>query len=190
MQPSLYALFDFELNQKKGKSIEEFVQLCYKFNAKIIQYRDKVNSLEIKKSNLLKLRELWDRTLLVNDEISLVSICDGIHLGQDDISLVDPDKLIAVKILRQSIKNKIIGLSTHNKKEIEEANSLDINYIGLGAYRDTSTKKDIQGILGSRIELLASYSKKDVAVKGGVKIKDEICFAKYKEVGSDLYICD
>ena len=190
MQASLYALFDFELNSAKNLSIKEFVNLCYKLDAKIIQYRDKVNPLLKKQENLLILRELWDRTLLVNDEVKLSSLCDGVHLGQEDLSLIHPDKKEAVKILRENLKDKIIGLSTHNKKEIEEANQLDIDYIGLGAYRDTSTKRDIQGILGDDIKLLASYSKKDVAIIGGVKVSDEIDFAKYKVVGSDLYLCD
>ena len=189
MQASLYALFDFELNSAKKFSIKEFINLCYKLDAKIIQYRDKINPLNIKKSNLLKIRELWDRTLLVNDEAKLAFICDGVHLGQEDISKISQNKKEAVKILRQDLKDKIIGLSTHNKKEILEANDLDIDYIGLGAYRDTSTKKDIQGILGEDIKLLASYSKKDVAIIGGVKVSDEINFARYKVVGSDLYLC-
>jgi len=103
--------------------------------------------------------------------------------------LIHPDKKEAVEILRENLKDKIIGLSTHNKDEIEEANRLDIDYIGLGAYRDTSTKKDIQGILGDDIKLLAAYSKKDVAIIGGVMVSDEIDFAKYKVVGSDLYLC-
>jgi len=190
VQPSLYALFDFELNQKKGKSLEEFVKLCYKLDAKIIQYRDKVNPLSIKKSNLLKIRELWDRTLLVNDEVDLVEFCDGLHVGQEDLLSIYTDKQKAVKVLRKSLKKKILGLSTHNKKEILEANDLDIDYIGLGAYRDTSTKRDIQAILGKDIKLLASHSKKDVAIIGGVKVSDEINFAEYKVVGSDLYLCD
>ena len=190
MQASLYALFDFELNSAKNLSIKEFINLCYKLDAKIIQYRDKVNSFSQKRENLLYLRELWGRTLLINDEVQLASLCDGVHLGQEDFSLIYPDKKEAVEILRKELKDKIIGLSTHNKEEILEANDLDIDYIGLGAYRDTSTKKDIQGILGDDIKLLASYSKKDVAIIGGVRVSDEIDFAKYKVVGSDLYLCN
>jgi len=36
------------------------------------------------------------------------------------------------------------GVSTHNLDEIVQANALNIDYIGLGAYRPTNTKKEAQ----------------------------------------------
>ena len=184
----LYALFDFELNQKYNKSIKEFVELCKKLDARIIQYRDKINSFTIKKQNLLMIRELWDKTLLVNDEVDLTEFCDGVHLGQEDLAKIHHDKKKALHMIREIVDKKIIGLSTHNKDEILQANKLDVDYIGLGAYRETSTKKDIRGVLGNRIENLCKLSKKPVAVIGGVKVNDNIDFAKYRVVGSDLYL--
>ena len=183
----LYALFDFELNQKYGWSIEEFVLKCKQLDAKIIQYRDKVNSLKTKREVLSKLRDIWDRTLIINDKIELVDLADGVHLGQEDISKISIDKNRAIDILRDKIGNKIIGLSTHDKDEILEANSLSIDYIGLGAYRNTSTKKDAK-VLQIDIKKLSELSVHDVAIIGGVKISDDIDFAKYKVVGSDIYI--
>ena len=190
MSASLYTLFDFELNQRKGKSINEFLSICKKHNAKIIQYRDKVNDIDIKIESIMKLKANFYGKVLVNDDIELALFCDGVHLGQDDLKAVDEDFSKAVEKVRNQIGNKTLGLSTHNKEEILLANELDIDYIGLGAYRDTSTKKDIKGILGEGIKELASFSSKDVAIIGGVKISDEIDFAKYKVVGSDLYLCD
>jgi len=183
----LYALYDFELNKKNRKTVKEFVKICYDNGVEVIQYRDKINSHDSKKKILLELRSLWDRVLIVNDDIELALFCDGVHLGQDDFSMIAPTKSEALQILRQKLKQKIIGLSTHNKEEILEANSLDIDYIGLGAYRDTTTKKDIQGILGSDIEVLSKLSCKDVAIIGGVRVDDKIDFATYRVVGSDMY---
>ncbi len=186
----LYALFDFELNQRKQRSIDEFLQICKKHDAKIIQYRDKVNDIDIKIEAIMKLKANFDGKVLVNDDIELALFCDGVHLGQEDLRAVDKDFKKAVQKVRAKIGRKILGLSTHNKDEIEEANSLDIDYIGVGAYRDTSTKKDIKGVLGDSIKELASLSTHPVAIIGGVKISDKIDFAKYKVVGSDLYLCD
>jgi thiamine-phosphate pyrophosphorylase len=78
----------------------------------------------------------------------------------------------------------IVGLSTHNKKEILEANKLPLSYIGLGAYRPTSTK-DTSNILGKSIEKLIKNSHFPVAVIGGVKIYDKIP-SKFKVIGSDI----
>ena len=184
----LYALFDFELNQKHQRSIEEFVEVCKKLGAEIIQYRDKVSDIDTKIENLIKLKQLWKGTLLVNDSIELALFCDGVHLGQEDLKTFNHDSKKAVKEVRNQIGKKMLGLSTHNEKEIELSNSLDIDYIGLGAYRDTSTKKNIKGVLGSQVEELAKLSTHPVAIIGGVKVKDEIDFAEYMVVGSDLYL--
>jgi len=184
----LYALFDYELNLSKDKSIEEFLTVCKKLDAKIIQYRDKVSDIDTKIENLIKLKSSFDGKVLVNDDIELSIFCDGVHLGQEDLALVDIDFKNAVEKVRSQIGQKTFGLSTHNKEEIELANTLDIDYIGLGAYRDTSTKKDIQSVLGDDIKKLAKLSSHPVAVIGGVKVDDEIDFAEYKVVGSDLYL--
>jgi len=184
----LYALFDFELNSSKGKTIEEFIEVCKKLGASVIQYRDKVSDIDTKIENLIKLKSSFDGKVLVNDHLDLALFCDGVHLGQEDLFAINPDKKEAVKTVRNQIGKKMLGLSTHNKEEIEEANSLDIDYIGLGAYRDTSTKKDIKGVLGESIKELASLSTHPVAVIGGVKVDDKIDFAEFKVVGSDLYL--
>ncbi len=184
----LYALFDFELNQKYNWSIKKFVQKCKKLDAKVIQYRDKINNLDKKREILLRLRKEWKGILIINDELELANLVDGIHLGQEDITNIDIDKKNAIKKIREKIGKRWIGLSTHNAFEIKEANNLDIEYIGLGAYRNTSTKKDIKGILGEDIKRLSKLSYKDVAIIGGVRVDDEIDFAKYKVVGSDIYL--
>jgi thiamine-phosphate pyrophosphorylase len=184
----LYALFDFELNRKHKKSIKEFVEVCKRLDADIIQYRDKLSDIDTKIANLIELKQLWDKTLLVNDSVELALFCDGVHLGQEDLKAFSHDSKKAVEIVRSQIGKKMLGLSTHDEKEIEIANILDIDYIGLGAYRGTTTKKDIKGILGSKIENLSKLSTHPTAVIGGVKVDDKIDFAEYRVVGSDLYL--
>ncbi len=66
------------------------------------------------------------------------------------------------------------------------ANSLDIDYIGLGAYRATSTKNDAS-VLKESLSGLARLSFKPVGAIGGVKVDDEIDGVTYAVVGSDLY---
>ena len=182
----IYALFDFELNQKKGQSIESFIKLAYKADAVYLQYRDKVNSTKTKIENLKKIKQLWSGILIVNDDITLIDYCDGLHLGQEDISKFSTCKEEAVKKIRTKIEDKVLGLSTHNKEEILEANTLDLDYIGLGAYRDTSTK-EVTNVLGERLSYIASFSKHNVAAIGGVKKSDRIENVDFLVLGSDIY---
>jgi thiamine-phosphate pyrophosphorylase len=92
-----------------------------------------------------------------------------------------------VKILRSVIKKeKLLGISTHNEEEVIQANEMDLNYIGLGAYRDTTTKTGIAGVLGSNLDTIASKSKHLVAAIGGVKLHDEFSNVTYHVIGSGL----
>jgi thiamine-phosphate pyrophosphorylase len=182
----LYALCDFDLLQRYNVTLQKFVQRAKMHNAQIIQYRDKHGSLAQKKQNLQTLRQLWDKTLIINDTMSLVEFCDGLHIGQEDLLTIHQQPDQAIKTIRQMIGKKILGLSTHNAEEITLANRLDLDYIGLGAYRTTRTK-DVTNTLGDSVEELAQLSQHDVAIIGGVRLDDEFKHIRYAVVGSALY---
>ena len=183
----LYALCDQTTLDNKKISLERFVELCTQHDARIIQYRNKSRDLDFITQQLLKLRQLWPKTLIVNDAFSLHSFCDGVHLGQDDLLKVDKNPKTAVEKIRNSIgREKLIGLSTHNQEEIEIANSLDLDYIGLGAYRATSTKEDAAP-LQERLDDLAALSRHPVAAIGGVRFDDTFENVTYHVISSALY---
>ncbi len=185
----LYALCDEELLRRYGKTPAEFVEIAKKRNAEIIQYRNKSGDKEFIKKRLIELRKLYDGFLIVNDNYELTPFCDGVHLGQEDLASIDPDKQKALAVLKEAIGNdKIIGLSTHNEKEVLEANELELNYIGLGAYRNTSTKRDISTVLGDRLDAIAALSKHFVAAIGGVKEDDRFKHVTYHVIGSGLFV--
>ncbi len=182
----LYALCDQDMLDSKGIALEDYIEIAKKNSAEIIQYRNKSGDLNFIKSQLIKIRKIFDGFLIVNDKYELVSFCDGVHLGQEDLKNVDNDIFKAIKILRGVIgSDKILGISTHNEKEVLEANELDINYIGLGAYRATKTK-DVSVVLGEKIDLIASKSIHPVGAIGGVTKKDRFKNITYHVIGSGL----
>jgi thiamine-phosphate pyrophosphorylase len=112
-----------------------------------------------------------------------------LHIGQEDLLKFNLNKNRAIKIIKEKIGNKILGLSTHNLDEILEANNFNIDYIGLGAFRDSKTKKDISSIGGEKLLEIAKFSNKKVAIIGGVKLSDSFKNypqISYKVIGSDL----
>lgn len=182
----LYALCDQEMLNSRGISLETYIHLALKHNAEIIQYRAKNLDIATIKSNLIKIRQLFDGYLIINDVYELIDYCDGVHIGQEDLYAIDSDAIKAMKTLRSVIGNdKIIGLSTHNAQEIALANTLDLNYIGLGAYRVTTTK-EVPNLLGSTLDELASKSKHKVAAIGGVRLNDTFSHVSYHVIGSGL----
>jgi thiamine-phosphate pyrophosphorylase len=182
----LYVLCDYETLLKKNISLDQFVQLCKKKDVKVLQYRDKVLSNEQQKQNLIFLKSQLNIPIIINDKIELIEFADGLHLGQEDLVKIHKDKNIAVKLVRLKIKDKLLGLSTHNEIEILEANELAIDMIGLGAYKNTSTK-DVSTILGSKISYLAKISKHPVCAIGGVQINDVISNIRFNVVGSAFF---
>ncbi len=183
----LYALCDQELLDSRGISLEEFIEIAKSNSAEIIQYRNKTADIAFIKTQLIKIRKLYDGFLIVNDSYELIEFCDGVHVGQEDLARINSDIFTAVKIIRKVIgSDKILGISTHNEKEILEANEMDLNYIGLGAYRNTSTKNNVSNILGDSLDKIASKSKHFVGVIGGVKKNDKFQNITYHVIGSGL----
>ena len=82
-------------------------------------------------------------------------------------------------------KDKLLGISTHNEDEVLEANNLDLNYIGLGAYKNTTTK-DVPNILGNSLDAIAGKSKHFVGAIGGVGLDDKFQNVTYHVIGSGL----
>lgn len=183
---NLYALCDFETLIKRKISLLDFIKICKIKDVKIIQYRDKVNTNETQIKNIEFLKQNLTIPIIINDKIELVEYADGLHLGQEDFDKIHKDKKIALKLLRVKLKRKLIGLSTHNELEILEANELDLDMIGLGAYRTTSTK-DVSVVLGDKISYLAKISRHPVCAIGSVKCDDKIANISFNVVGSGLY---
>ena len=77
-----------------------------------------------------------DIPLIINDrvDVALAVDADGVHIGQRDMAYEDVRKLIG--------NDKIIGLSVENFMDIEIANTLDVDYIGVSPVYGTPTKTD------------------------------------------------
>ena len=72
---------------------------------------------------------------ILNDDVELAREldADGVHLGQDDMSLAEARQ-------RWPVSGKIFGLSTHSRQQAEHAVVLSPDYIGVGPVFATPTK--------------------------------------------------
>jgi len=183
----IYALLDKEALVKRGLSLKKLSLKIQDLQIPIAQYRNKVGSIDEKRQDLLEIRRYYKGQLIINDTLELIDYADGLHVGQEDIREYSNDLSEAVMFIRQKISTKILGLSTHNQEEILQANGLDLDYIGLGAYRGTQTKSEAK-ILGEETLSLAQLSKHPVGLIGGVKLTDHFPEQiSYRVIGSDLY---
>lgn len=146
-----------------------------KGGCKWIQLRMKDSSREEVVANGHKLRKLCDSygaKLIIDDYVDVVKEinADGVHLGKNDMS---PEK--AREILGEDY---IIGGTANNFEDFELLILKGVDYIGLGPFRFTSTKKNLSPILGVEgyVEIAekckkAGYSTPFVAI-GGIVYED------------------
>ena len=104
-----------------------------------LQLREKHLSKEefIKEAREMKeLSKEYKVPFVINDniEVALAVDADGVHIGQDDMSVEEARKLLG--------EDKIIGVSAHNVEEAIKAQKGGADYLGVGAVCATSTKKD------------------------------------------------
>lgn len=135
--------------------------------AQIIQYRDK-KSTQAEKLNIAesicKLTRKSGTLFIVNDDIdiALISGADGVHLGQDDISVKDARKIVP--------QNFIIGKSTHSFEQAMAAERDGADYIGLGPVFKTPTKEDYIPIGVETVKQVIQYIKIPFVCIGGLNL--------------------
>jgi thiamine-phosphate pyrophosphorylase len=119
------------------KSVTETTRLVIDGGADAIQLREKT----ISDSEFISLaREVRDITtkrgslLIINDRVHVARKinADGVHLGQQDMSVLEARDIIG--------DEKIIGVSTHSIIQARQAQKDGADYIAIGPIYPTSTK--------------------------------------------------
>jgi thiamine-phosphate pyrophosphorylase len=132
----LYAILD--PSQTKGRPAIKILTHLLNGGAKIIQLRAK----EMTSNEIYRLateaRELASRAgclLILNDrvDIAVAGQANGVHLGQEDVPLVVARRLMG--------NEKLIGISTHDLAQAQEAEKGGADYIGFGPIFGTATKE-------------------------------------------------
>lgn len=80
--------------------------------------------------------------LVIDDHVELVAELDvdGVHLGKNDMPPAEARRLLGEKY--------IIGATANTIEDIRALAVQDVDYIGLGPYRYTETKRNLSPVLG------------------------------------------
>lgn len=151
-----------------SEHLVEVVRLAVRGGITMVQLREKTADTRTFLARAIALRECLRGTgvpLIINDrvDIALAAHADGVHLGQTDMP---------VTIARQLLgPDKIIGLSVESLAQVEEANTLDVDYIGISPVFATPTKTDTHtpfGLEGTRQAV--ALSKHPTIGIGGINV--------------------
>lgn len=142
-------------------------EICVDRQIKMIQLREKelcdrkiLNAAD----DILSITKGTETKLIINDRVDLARITDsdGVHLGQEDISLE------CGKMLYPN-SNKIWGLSTHSPEQSRTALKRNPHYIAYGPIFPTPTKKIPDPSVGiGSLSNIIKQSKIPVVAIGGL----------------------
>jgi len=157
-------------NKITDKIFYRHLNLVLKSNkVKFFQLRLKKENIKKKLTIAKKIVKICKKNkvkFIVNDDPYLASKvnADGCHLGQKDMNVIEAKKIL---------KDKIIGVTCHNSIKLAKKASLTgANYIALGAFFKTKTKKVIfKTNINTLIKIKKSVNLPVVAI-GGINEKN------------------
>lgn len=138
-------MLQFITHPSEKYSIAEEVQMAIEGGCRWIQLRMKDASDEEVRNVALEIIPMCQETdtfLIIDDRVELVNELrvSGVHLGKDDM-----DPMQAREILGP---HAIIGVTANTAADIIKFKGKDVDYVGLGPFRFTTTKKKLAPEIG------------------------------------------
>ncbi len=150
----------------QGKSLESIVLDAIKAGVSCVQLREKDIStrLFLKKAlDLTSILKPANIPLIINDrvDIALAAKAAGVHLGQSDMPYEHARRLMGPKA--------VIGLSVETWEDVQKAQDLDVDYLGVSPVFSTPTKTDTKAPWGLEgLEKIRGYSRHTLVAIGGL----------------------
>jgi thiamine-phosphate pyrophosphorylase len=164
--PLLYLVTDPDLSL--GRPEEVVVRRAVAAGVTMVQYRDKDASTRRMVGKTRLLSEICREkgvSLIVNDrlDVALAGGADGVHLGQDDMELVDARRIAGDDL--------IIGVSVCTGEEVRKAEAGGADYAAANGVFPTATKTDLGAPLGlDGVKRLAALTSLPLVAIGGINI--------------------
>jgi thiamine-phosphate pyrophosphorylase len=107
--------------------------------------------------------------LIINDriDVALAVEADGVHIGQEDMPYATARMLMG--------KRAIIGLSVETWEDVENAQTLDVDYLGVSPVFETPTKTNTKGSWGLEgLARIKRYSRHPLVAIGGLNASNAV----------------
>lgn len=158
------------LDDSPWSHLEQVEQLL-RAGADWVQLRMKSGSLAEKTETALEARRLTREagaTLIINDFVELAHAvrADGVHLGGRDMEIAEARRYLGA--------SAIIGGTANDAQMLQQCVQEGVDYIGLGPYRFTQTKKRLAPVMGAEgiAELVPLAGEVPVVAIGGILPED------------------
>ena len=147
------------------KNLKTILQQAIRGGIDIVQYRDKTSSTKTMIQDtlgLLRITRKQNVPFIINDRLDVACAvdADGIHLGQQDLSIP-----LARKIFGNT---KIYGLSCRSIPEVLKAQKEKVDYLGFGPVFKTLTKPKVRRVSSLGLTQVCRISKIPIFIIGGI----------------------
>jgi thiamine-phosphate pyrophosphorylase len=166
--PVLYPIIDSDVCRARGLDAVAVARGCLAGGARVLQLRCKGLPsgafLALAEELVLAARPAGAE-IIVNDraDIARLSGAAGLHVGQEDLS-VDDARAIAGPAA-------IVGLSTHDRRQVDEALAGPATYVAVGPIFGTATKETGYTARGLELVRYAAGRGKPIVAIGGITLE-------------------
>lgn len=121
--------------------------------------------------------------VLINDSVEVAHAldADGVHLGQGDLPAHEARAILG--------ENKLIGLSTHDLDQVEQAYNLPVDYLGFGPIFPTATKNYPAGLGPDALVHALTIAPVPVLAIGGIHAENAWKIPQAAGIASSSGIC-
>jgi len=162
------------------RPLEEVVLRSVRGGARYVQIREKDQTTRAFIEEALRIKEIlapFRVPLIINDrvDVALAVGAEGVHVGQDDMPYAMARSLMG--------PGKIVGLSVETWEDVEEAEGLDCDYLGVSPVFATPTKTDTKGAWGlDGLARIRAFTRHTLVAIGGINPSNA---AQVVEAGAD-----
>jgi len=104
-------------------------------------------------------------TFIVNDRADVANLAgaSGVHVGQEDLGVEAARSVIG--------RDRLVGVSTHNRQQFQQAAATSADYIAVGPIFSTSTKANPDPVVGTDfIRQVRPLTDKPIVTIGGITL--------------------
>ena len=169
--PRFYPILDTGAVAARGGDVRAVAEILLNCGVRILQYRHKNRWTQSEYDQAAKIAELCNSSgtqFVVNDRADYACLLKaGLHVGQDDLP---------VKAARMVIGNQaMVGLSTHNPRQLKWAAGEAIDYVALGPIFPTSSKLRPDPVIGiDKLKTMRALVDKPLVAIGGITLTEAL----------------
>ena len=182
--PAIYPILDTALLARLNLTVIDAAEALVEGGARILQLRHKDNwthEVYHTATELASFLRAAGVEFVINDRADIAKMLGaGLHVGQEDLPVKDARAILSReggteaprKLKLAPLRAAILGLSTHNEKQLRAAAGEPADYLALGPIFGTASKANPDPIIGvAELARLRPLTSKPLVAIGGIRLE-------------------